>query len=110
MESFSTELEIEKLEYIEADPDNPFFASVDGVLFSKDLKTLISYPIGNSRTSYAIPSGVTKIEDGTFYDIYQIPSHPIRDIIIPDSVENIEQDAISACAISGTRPFQNFVF
>lgn len=45
-----------------AEPDNPVYTSVDGVLFSKDMKTLLVYPSANPRTSYAIPEGVTTIK------------------------------------------------
>lgn len=44
-----------------AEPDNPVYTSVDGVLFSKDMKTLVVYPSANPRTSYAIPEGVTTV-------------------------------------------------
>jgi hypothetical protein len=46
--------------------DNENLASVDGVLFSKDMTTLYAYPAGKTG-SYAIPSSVDDIEYGAFY-------------------------------------------
>ncbi|HBJ19458.1 MAG TPA: hypothetical protein DDY70_06980, partial [Clostridiales bacterium] len=43
------------LENIEVDEENPWFCSQDGVLFTKSLYTLISYPGANTRTEYTIP-------------------------------------------------------
>lgn len=43
---------------INVDPDNKFFCSVDGVIFSKDRKTLIQYPADKETEEYTIPDGV----------------------------------------------------
>ena len=44
------------------DGDNKNFSNDEnGVLFNKDKTTLIQYPVGNTRTSYAIPDSVTRI-------------------------------------------------
>ncbi|MBN2234419.1 MAG: leucine-rich repeat protein, partial [Opitutales bacterium] len=47
------------------DGANATYASVDGVLFSKDLSTLLLCPQGKAG-SYAIPSGTDSIESGAF--------------------------------------------
>ncbi|MDE7162466.1 MAG: leucine-rich repeat protein [Clostridia bacterium] len=44
-----------ELEEINVDENNQVYRSVDGVLFTKSLHTLISYPNGSKRTYYAIP-------------------------------------------------------
>ena len=46
---------------IEVAEGNINYSSEDGVLFNKYKTELIQYPIGNSRTSYSIPEGVTTI-------------------------------------------------
>ena len=46
--------------------DNEVFASLDGVLFTKDLYTLISYPEKSPRTEYKIPDGVVFIAEKAF--------------------------------------------
>ena len=42
------------------DPDNPYLKAVNGVLFSKDMTHLVSYPAGKEDYSYTIPNTVTK--------------------------------------------------
>ena len=44
---------------------NEYYASVDGVLFSKDLKTLIAYP-GAKEGTYTIPEGTETIGSHAF--------------------------------------------
>ncbi|MDD4637074.1 MAG: leucine-rich repeat domain-containing protein, partial [Bacteroidales bacterium] len=46
-------------------PTNLKYTSVDGILFSKDGKTLIAYPMGRSD-EYMIPEGVTSIGEKAF--------------------------------------------
>lgn len=40
---------------------NPIYASEDGVLFDREMETLICYPSGKSGSTYTIPKSVTKI-------------------------------------------------
>ncbi len=49
------------LETITVDPLNPSYTSVDGVLFDKNVSTLIQYP-GGKVGAYAIPGSVTKLD------------------------------------------------
>ena len=51
---------------INVDENNTDCKSVDGVLFSKDMKTLWIYPAGKTNTSYTIPDSVTKIDRYAF--------------------------------------------
>ncbi len=61
-----------ELESIEVAEDNPYYASEDGVLFSKDMKTLCFVPVNNQqpvnqdmgRDFFNVPEGVTYIMDG----------------------------------------------
>ena len=46
--------------------DNNNFQTVDGVLYSKDLKKLFLYPPGNLRTVYDVLEGVTTIGQNAF--------------------------------------------
>ena len=43
------------LERIEVDPENEYFTSIDGVLFDKEVKTVIAYPGGKADTTYQFP-------------------------------------------------------
>ena len=71
--------------------DNLNYASIDGVLYSKDKKTLITCPEGKTG-SFIIPNSVTSIEDYAFWDCKSLTS-----ITIPNSVINIGKYAFSGC-------------
>jgi len=64
---------------------NESFKTIDGVLFSKDGKTIVSYPSKRSGDSYRIPNGVEIIGSSAFYDSTQISN-----LTIPDTVVEIE--------------------
>ena len=90
------------------DPANEYFTAVDGVLFSKDGKTLYYYPCGRNitfdkygrtedTTEYRIPDGVETIATKAFYKCYYVDV-----TYIPDSVTRIEEKAFHrASALSG---------
>lgn len=83
----------DKLKSITVDSENPAFVSDEsGVLFNKDMTTLIKYPTGNSRTSYAIPDGVTSIGDHSFYEC------ALTSVTIPASVTSIDDYAFYMCS------------
>lgn len=54
------------LEEINVDENNENFISVDGVLYTKSLYTLISYPASNKRTEYVIFNDTKMIADRAF--------------------------------------------
>ncbi|MCD7797700.1 MAG: leucine-rich repeat domain-containing protein [Clostridiales bacterium] len=72
--------------------DNAYYTSKDGVLFTKDLSTLMQYPIGNKRTSYSIPSGVVVIDDDSFHEAVNL-----KKLTIPEGVTTIGVYAINMC-------------
>jgi hypothetical protein len=78
---------------ISVDVRNPTFSSVDGVLFSKDMKTLIAYPGGKS-SSYMIPNGVTAIGDVAFGGAV------LTSITIPNSVTTIGDVAFGGAVLT----------
>ena len=49
--------EYSQLEKIEVSSVNPYYRSADGVLYSKDGKTLIAYPREKSDETFKIPYG-----------------------------------------------------
>lgn len=73
--------------------DNPAYTAVDGVLFTKDMTRIASYPKGNPRKSYTIPDGVTTIGEGSFWF-----SENLTSLIIPETVTVIEADGIRGCS------------
>jgi len=71
---------------IEVEENNPCFASVDGVLFSKDMTSLIYYPPNVLREVYRMPAGVKKLAPGAFeaFDMRQRPLNVIvKDLDFP---------------------------
>ena len=70
---------------ITVDTSNPSYANDEyGVLYNKAKTALVLYPAGNTRTSYAIKSGVTSIGDSAFYGCTAL-----TDITIPEGVTSI---------------------
>lgn len=57
------------LKKITADPKSGTFADQDGVLFSRDGKTLFCYPAGKGAPAYAVPEGVENIATYAFKQV-----------------------------------------
>lgn len=81
------------LKSINVDPDNRYYKSVDGNLYSKDGTVLICYAQGKKERSFTIPDGVTTIASGAFYGC-----ESLEKVVIPDGVTNIEKNAFRACS------------
>ena len=71
---------------------NATYKSIDGNLYSKDGKTLISYTIGKSDKTFNVPKDVTTIASYAFRNALNLEK-----IIIPDTVEKIESNAFFGC-------------
>jgi hypothetical protein len=71
---------------------NPNYQSIDGILYSKDGKTLVTYPNGKSSKSYVIPNSVTSIGSSAFEGCIGLTS-----VIIPNSVTSIGSSAFYRC-------------
>ena len=84
--------ECSALKTISVSPDNPYFATIDGVLFHKGNKTLISYPTGITSSTYTIPQGIIAIGDDAFYGCTSLTN-----VNIPDSVTTIGEFAFCSC-------------
>ena len=74
----------------EIDNNNPYYTVVDGVIFSKDLKTLVAFPPNTEKKEYTIPPMTKVIGVGAFM------GSELRYINIPDSVIRIDE-----CAFEG---------
>ena len=78
------------LEASYVDPANPRYASLDGVLFSKDMTNIYRYPQGKKDTVYVLPATVTRVEgegNGYSYPFFENPY--LQHIVFPESVEYI---------------------
>lgn len=60
-------LNSERLKSIEVPGKNPYYKSVDGVLYSRDGKTLYVYPQNRSRKKYVLPASTREIFPFAFY-------------------------------------------
>ena len=72
--------------------NNNYYSSQEGVLFDKNITELILYPVGNKRTSYDIPNGVTSIGGNIFSNC-----DSLKNVTIPESVEYIHDFAFENC-------------
>ncbi|WP_269537481.1 leucine-rich repeat domain-containing protein [Cerasicoccus fimbriatus] len=77
---------------ITVDPENPYYASLDGVLFDKSLETLHRYPPGKSGV-YKIPSSTITIDDYAFSYAKNLMT-----ITIGESVEKVNSTAFYRCS------------
>ena len=78
------------LRSILVDNENPYYTSVDGVLYTKDLKTLIAYPEGIINDTLTIVDGCKHI--GRFA-VYENPH--VKVIDFPNSLKSIGVQAFS---------------
>ena len=72
---------------------NTAYTSADGVLFTKDKKTLCSYPAGKSKTDYTIPNGTMEIMNYAFEEC-----NNLRNITFPNTLETIRYYAFAYCS------------
>lgn len=77
------------LEAVTVDPENPWFCSIDGVVYTKDGKELVFYPPGKEDSEFFIPEGVTTIGMHAFNDCKNL-----KRIFIPYTVNEITYDSI----------------
>lgn len=75
------------LENIYVSEKNPYFMDRDGILYSKDMKTLYKVP-GKDRTEYTIPEGVNTVYKDAIGDI-----ESLKTLYIPLSVNCIMDEA-----------------
>ena len=60
---------MKKITAIAVEPGNKKYTSVDGVVYTKDLKTLWAYPCGKEGTSFAVPAGTVTIASSSMRDL-----------------------------------------
>ena len=77
--------------FINVSDQHPVFTQMDGVLFSKDKRELVAYPIAR-KGAYVIPGGTTCIGDRAFWGCGNLTG-----ITIPPSVTGIGFDAFGFC-------------
>ena len=70
------------------------FVSVNGVLYTKDLTSIVCYPAGKTDSSYNILDSVTIISASAFWGCDSLTS-----INIPNGVTTIQDQAFSRCGV-----------
>lgn len=88
------------LKEIYVDPNNSIYASVDGVLYSKDITQLIHFPAAKKGETFSVPETVTIIKQCSFALSVNLKSLNIprsvtsmeNSIFIDSSIENIYYD------------------
>lgn len=83
--------ECDTLLRIDVDDNNPYYCSVDGVVYSKDRTVLKVFPAGRSG-DFTIPNGVSTVSNFAFYRCYQL-----ENINMYNTVTSIGERAFSFC-------------
>jgi len=78
------------LKNIYIDGANDTFTSINGILFSKDKKRIIAYPLGKTEETYNIPDGVKVIGTHAFAN-----NKTMNNVVLPDTLEEIGKSAFS---------------
>lgn len=103
---------LKKLQCVTVDPENPNYTDRDGVLFSKNGKTLLLYPACYRKTtdtagdaaypdSYTVPDGVERI--GTFAFL---KNEHLRDLLLPSSLREIGDMSFFGCTRLGAFEYE----
>jgi len=79
------------LERIDVSSNNPSYASIDGVLFDKELETLILCPVAR-KGMFVIPEGIKYIADYAFHNCSSL-----TEVTLPSSVQSIGRNAFDGC-------------
>lgn len=81
----------------EVDPENDYFSALDGVLYTKDTKTLIKFPasksFGTGHYSYIIEDHVEVIGYKAFYQ-----NANLEQIVFGENVKKVSNEAFSGCS------------
>ena len=99
---------VKNLQRVTVDPANEYYKDVDGVLFTKDGKTLILYPICYRQQAtdeaevftypdaYTVPDGVERINTFAF-----LKNEHLRDVTLPQTLREIGDMAFYDCGRLG---------
>lgn len=83
----------QKLREFVVDEENENFCTVDGALFTKDMKTILFYP-SDGKTEFVIPDTVETIRSKAFYKCQKLEK-----LTLPASLKSIEEKAFFRCLV-----------
>jgi hypothetical protein len=95
-----------KFRTITVHPDNPVYASEDGVLFNKDKTELLLYPAGR-KGDYTVPASVVKIAGSAFHccEMATLTIDCVEGCAVPETVKEIEDHAFNHCTVTSSLVF-----
>ena len=82
------------LESISVSGENQYFSAYDGVLYNKDMTTLVRYPSGKDGDRFCIPPSVSQISHAAFY------STELKGLYVPETVTEIAYFGISTSGLT----------
>ncbi len=83
-----------KLKAFTADEGNKSYITVNGIIYSKDKKEIVKYPMAKEGTAFSVPAGAEVIGALAFYGCKSLVK-----ITLPDSVKEIGASAFSLSGI-----------
>lgn len=90
------------LKNINVDKDNPFFTSLDGNLFDKNMTKLIKYCYGENEKEYTLPKSTLYIDDSAFNVFDSFIS--LQKLNLNEGLIYIGSDAFNGCTFEFTIP------
>lgn len=84
----------QSLESVTIAADHRKYCTSDGVMYSRDRKTLVWYPPGKRDHTFVIPDGVRKIGEFAFCN-----QRWLKEVIFPESVTVLGTGAFSECRL-----------
>jgi len=85
-------LEYTTVETYQVPQDHPLFKTVDGVLYSRDGKTLLAYPNARKDAHFDVPFGVEKIEEFAFSE-----NDYLQSVSLPLTLKEIGRSSFYHC-------------
>ena len=95
-------LAMESLKEIDVSPDNKFFSSLNGDLYSKDRTVFYHYSHSKGEDVFTLPESVRTIEDQAFalFNGYST----LKEVVLPSTLNYIGESAFAGCSFSFTLP------
>lgn len=86
-----SEIDCPRLCAIHTPQTNPFFTSIDGILYNKDKTSLVKFPANKKLTAFTLPKSVNTIKQEAFACVYGLKR------INLNACEYIEDNAFRSC-------------
>ncbi|MCL2023675.1 MAG: leucine-rich repeat protein [Oscillospiraceae bacterium] len=87
--------QIVNLKSITVSNKDPNYISLDGILYTKNKKRLIQYPVGKKDTSFKLPSSVTEIDDFAFALPSEYYTGKLTKVTLPAGLTKIGKSAFA---------------